>query len=88
MTDPVPIRVAEVGDRDRLWVEEVMVAEEARRRGVGRALVRRAEQWGAQAGAAYVALASERAGSFYRALGYEESATFYKKSVPPLSRNG
>lgn len=62
------------------WVEEVMVAEHARRTGVGRRLMDRAEDWAQSIGAAYLALASRRAGTFYQALGYEDSATFYKKT--------
>jgi GNAT superfamily N-acetyltransferase len=62
------------------WVEEVMVAESARRTGVGRRLMDRAEDWAQSIGAAYLALASRRAGTFYQALGYEDSATFYKKT--------
>ncbi|GEA83797.1 MAG: GNAT family N-acetyltransferase [Cellulomonas sp.] len=63
------------------WVEEVMVAEHRRRSGVGRDLMRHAEQWGRDNGAAYLALASRRAGAFSTALGYEESATFFKKPL-------
>jgi GNAT superfamily N-acetyltransferase len=62
------------------WVEEVMVAEHARRTGVGRRLMDRAEDWAQSIGAAYLALASRRAGTFYQALAYEDSATFYKKT--------
>jgi GNAT superfamily N-acetyltransferase len=63
------------------WVEEVMVASEHRRRGIGLALMHNVEGWAIERGAAYVALASRRAGDFYSALGYEESAVFYKKTV-------
>lgn len=65
------------------WVQEVMVAPERRRTGVGRALVRAAEEWASARGAAYVSLASRRAGDFYLALGYDASATFYRR---PLTR--
>ncbi|MCP9001518.1 GNAT family N-acetyltransferase [Pseudarthrobacter sp. RMG13] len=64
-------------------VEEVMVAERARRHGVGQALMNGAETWAESKGAAYVSLASRQAGDFYRALAYEDAATFYKK---PLTR--
>ncbi len=64
------------------WVEEVMVAPQVRRTGVGRALMARAERWSRTVGAAYVALASRRAGDFYLALGYEDSAVFYRKMLP------
>jgi GNAT superfamily N-acetyltransferase len=63
------------------WVEEVMVAADARRLGIGRALMRAAEGWAAESGAAYVALATRRAAAFYTALDYEESATFFRKRL-------
>jgi GNAT superfamily N-acetyltransferase len=63
------------------WVEEVMVADRARRQGVGQALMIEVESWAESQGAAYVSLASRRAGDFYLALGYEEVATFYKKPL-------
>ncbi len=63
------------------WVEEVTVAETHRRSGVGGELVRFAERWAQEHGAAYVALASRRAGPFYTALGYDDSATFFKKPL-------
>lgn len=64
-----------------VWVGEIMVAEPARRRGVGRALMQAAESWAVESGAAYVALATRRAGAFYAALGFEESAAFFRKLV-------
>ena len=64
-----------------VWVEEVMVDADARRRGVGGAVMRAAEQWAESRGAAYVSLATRRAGAFYAALGYDESATFFKKPL-------
>ena len=53
------------------WVEEIMVAEELRRRGVGRRLMERFEQWSRVRGAKLIALATRRAAEFYRHLGYE-----------------
>jgi GNAT superfamily N-acetyltransferase len=63
------------------WVEELMVAAEARAAGVGRQLVVAAEDWARQRGAAYVALATRRAAPFYQALGYEDSAVYFKKPL-------
>lgn len=63
------------------WVEELMVLPDARRTGVGRALMGNAEHWAKRTGAAYIALATRRASSFYRSLDYEESATFFKKAL-------
>jgi GNAT superfamily N-acetyltransferase len=66
-----------------VWVEEVMVAEQARHTGIGRRLMATAENWSASRGAAYVALATRRAAGFYVALGYTESATFFRKVITP-----
>jgi GNAT superfamily N-acetyltransferase len=63
------------------WVEEVMVASQSRRTGVGRHLMAAAEQWARSGGASYLALATRRAASFYRALGYEDSAAYFRKTL-------
>jgi GNAT superfamily N-acetyltransferase len=62
------------------WVEEIMVDQQVRRTGVGRALMEAAEDWSRAINAAYMALATRRAGDFYLALGYQHSAVFYKKT--------
>ncbi len=68
------------------WVEELMVGEAARRRGVASRLLQAAEVWAEGVPAAYLALASRRAGDFYQALGYQASATYFRKTfVPPRS---
>lgn len=65
------------------WIEEVMVDSDARRLGIGTALITTAEEWAADEGCAYTSLASRRAAHFYLALGYDDSATFFKKTTPP-----
>lgn len=60
-------------------VEEILVRERGRRRGVGRALMSAFEQWAADRDCRLVALATHRAAPFYRALGYAESATYFRK---------
>lgn len=67
------------------WVEELMVDPDARQRGVGSALMAQIEHWAAEAGAAYVSLATRRAAAFYRAIGYEESAVFFRRLLGPGS---
>jgi GNAT superfamily N-acetyltransferase len=61
------------------WVEEVMVREQHRRLGIGRALMSAFERWASGQGCALVALATRRAAPFYRALGYQESAAYLRK---------
>jgi GNAT superfamily N-acetyltransferase len=61
------------------WVEEVVVRDQDRGRGIGRVLMDSFEQWAAAEGCTLVALATRRAAPFYRALGYEESAAYFRK---------
>jgi GNAT superfamily N-acetyltransferase len=61
------------------WVEEVVVRNQDRRRGIGQVLMNAFEEWSAAQGCALVALATRRAAPFYLSLGYEESATYFRK---------
>jgi GNAT superfamily N-acetyltransferase len=61
------------------WVEEVLVRDERRGRGIGRGLMSAFERWAAARGCTMVALATRRAAPFYLALGYEESAAYMRK---------
>jgi GNAT superfamily N-acetyltransferase len=63
------------------WVEELVVDEQARGAGTGRALMAAFEDWtaGSAVDARYLAVATRRAAGFYRSLGYEESASYFKK---------
>lgn len=61
------------------WVEEIMVSEPVRRRGIGRQLMESFEQWARKRQSKLIALATRRAAFFYRNLGYEESATYFRK---------
>lgn len=69
----------------RSIIEDVIVDESMRRRGIGEALVREAIEWAREAGAGGVALTSnpqrEAANRLYRSLGFELRKTnpyFYK----------
>jgi GNAT superfamily N-acetyltransferase len=60
-------------------VEEIVVHEAFRRRGIGTLLMQSFEEWATQQASHLVALATRRAAAFYQALGYEESATYLRK---------
>ena len=61
------------------WVEEIVVTQQYRGRGLGRALMSAFESWAAARDCVLVALATRRAAPFYLALGYAESATYLRK---------
>jgi GNAT superfamily N-acetyltransferase len=61
------------------WVEEIMVSEDVRRRGVGRQLMASFEQWARSRQSKLIALATRRAAPFYQKLGYDESATYLRR---------
>ena len=61
------------------WVEEIMVSDDARRRGVGRRLMETFEGWARTRESKLIALATRRAAPFYSRLGFEESATYFRK---------
>jgi GNAT superfamily N-acetyltransferase len=63
------------------WLEEIMVREDQRHSGVGRALLADIEAWAKARGCRQMALATRRAGAFYLALGYQESASYFKKPL-------
>jgi len=61
------------------WVEEIMVREDFRKKGIGRQLMELFEKWSISRESRLVGLATRRASTFYEALGYENSAIFYRK---------
>src|SRR5262245_57477211 len=61
------------------WVEEIMVSEDCRRRGVGRLLMEAFERWARDRQSKLVALATRRAAPFYRSIGYDESAKYFRR---------
>jgi ribosomal protein S18 acetylase RimI-like enzyme len=66
----------ELAPRRRIYIEELVVAPDQRRRGVGRALMAAAGRWGTQRGATQVVLTvwarNGGARRFYRALGFDD----------------
>lgn len=63
-------------------VEEILVREDVRGRGIGRGLMAALEDWAVGHGCVLATLATRRAGPFYQALGYEESAEYFRKVLP------
>jgi len=63
------------------WVEEIMVKEELRGSGIGKALMSSVEAWAFSRKSKLIGLATRRAASFYEAIGYEDSAVFFRKLV-------
>lgn len=61
------------------WVDEILVREDMRGRGVGRRLMAEFARWSEEQGCKLIGLSTRGALEFYRALGYEGSATYYKK---------
>jgi len=61
------------------WLEEIMVKEDFRRKGIGFELVRTFEEYSKEKKCKLVALATRRASAFYNSIGYEESATYFRK---------
>lgn len=63
------------------WLEEIMVRDDFRRKGVGSKLISFFEQDSKNKGCKLIALATRRASDFYIAIGYEESATYFRKTL-------
>lgn len=76
--------------RRRLHVEELVVAPGARRRGIGRQLVREAIRWGSDRRANQVVLVvwggNARAERFYSALGFRTAHRVLSLEIDPPSR--
>jgi GNAT superfamily N-acetyltransferase len=66
------------------WIDELLVLEAHRRRGVGRALMNTFETWAEEHACKLVSLATAGAAAFYERLGYTSKAGYYKKY---LSKN-
>jgi len=61
------------------WLEEIIVKEDFRRKGIASELTKYFEQYSKSKECKLVALATRRASKFYCAIGYEESATYFRK---------
>jgi GNAT superfamily N-acetyltransferase len=61
------------------WIEEIMVDEKHRSKGVGSQLIRETEELAKLQGSKLISLATRRASDFYKKIGYEESASYFRK---------
>jgi len=61
------------------WVEEVAVAAEFRRHGLGARLMADFERRARDRGSRFIALATTRAHAFYEAMGYSDHASYFRK---------
>jgi GNAT superfamily N-acetyltransferase len=70
------------------WVDEILVVADARRRGIGRALMTEFETWAAGGRCKLVGLATRGATSFYEELGFEASDGQFRRYLRPEERTG
>jgi GNAT superfamily N-acetyltransferase len=68
------------------WVDEILVTEDARRQGIGRALMSEFETWAENGRCKLIGLASRGATSFYEELGFETSSGYFKRYLRPEDR--
>lgn len=61
------------------WVEEIMVNENYRSKGVGKKMMEEIERIAKSIDSKLIGLATRRAANFYKKIGYEESATYFRK---------
>lgn len=61
------------------YLDEMMVAREFRKHGVGRMLVKDFEQWATSRGCVFSTMATSTSGGFYESLGYKNVAGFYRR---------
>ena len=60
-------------------VEEIMVNENHRLKGVGKKMMQEIEQIAKSMNSKLIGLATRRASNFYEKIGYEESATYFRR---------
>ena len=68
------------------WVDEILVAEDARRQGIGRALMAEFEAWAENGRCRLIGLATRAAATFYEELGFEDSSGYFKRYLRPEDR--
>jgi GNAT superfamily N-acetyltransferase len=68
------------------WVDEILVTEQSRRQGIGRALMAEFEAWAENGRCKVIGLATRGAASFYEELGFATSAGYFKRYLRPEDR--
>jgi GNAT superfamily N-acetyltransferase len=68
------------------WVDEILVAENARRQGIGRALMAEFDTWAENGRCRLIGLATRAASTFYEELGFEDSSGYFKRYLRPEDR--
>jgi GNAT superfamily N-acetyltransferase len=68
------------------WIDELLVVDDFRRKGIGRQLMEAFEAWAWSRSCKLVSLATSGAGSFYEHLGYTPAAKYYKKYASAAQR--
>jgi GNAT superfamily N-acetyltransferase len=64
------------------WVDEILVREDIRKRGIGRKLMGDYGRWASDHDARLIALASQKGRAFYCSLGFREDASkYYKREI-------
>lgn len=63
------------------YLDEMMVAREYRKHGVGRLMVEDFEKWAVSRDCIFSTMATSTSGGFYESLGYKNVAGFYRKLI-------
>jgi GNAT superfamily N-acetyltransferase len=69
-------------------VEEIMVSETFRQKGIGSLLIKSFENWATDRECKLVTVATRRAPGFYKALHFEESAAYFRKPITGVPKAG
>jgi GNAT superfamily N-acetyltransferase len=68
------------------WVDEILVVADARRQGIGRALMSEFETWATNGRCRLVGLATRGATEFFSEIGLEASSGYFKRYLKPEDR--
>ena len=63
------------------WLEEIMVEQNFRSRGIGQKLMHEFESWCASRNSAFINTATHSATKFYESRGYKSHATYFRRKI-------